>query len=98
MITITAVIRARPGAAEALQAALLEVAAHARANEPETVDFFLSRSVEDPDVFTTYERFVDAAAKDRHNGSAAVARFFEVGGPLIEQPVILHTCAEYWTK
>ncbi|TVQ56232.1 MAG: antibiotic biosynthesis monooxygenase [Rhodobacteraceae bacterium] len=98
MITITAVIRAKPGCADALQAALLDVADHVRANEPETVDFFLSRSVEDDHVFTTYERFVDAAAKDRHNGSAAVARFFEVGGPLIEQPVILHTCAEYWTK
>jgi quinol monooxygenase YgiN len=98
MITITAVIRAKPGSADALEAALLDVAAHVAANEPETVAFFLSRSIEDRDVFTTYERFVDEAAKDRHNNSAAVAKFFEVGGPLIEQPVILHTCEEFSTK
>jgi quinol monooxygenase YgiN len=98
MISITAVIRAKPGQAEALKAALLDVAAHVRAHEPDTIAFYLSQSLDDPQLFTTYERFVDAAAKDRHNGSAAVARFFEVGGPLIEPPVILHTCGEYWEK
>lgn len=98
MITITAVIRAKPGAAEALKAALLDVAAHVAAHEPETTDFFLAQGLADPHVFTTYERFADEAAKDRHNASAAVARFFEVGGPLIDGPVTLETCAEFSRK
>ncbi len=98
MITITAVIRAKPGQAGALKAALLDVAAHVATHEPGTVDFYLSQSVADPHVLTTYERFVDEAAKDRHNGSPAVARFFEVGGPLIDGPVVLETCVEFWVR
>src|SRR5690242_13649091 len=66
MLTITAVIRARKGHEGALQQALLDVARHVRANEPDTVGFFISRDATDPTVFTTYERFTDRAAMDRH--------------------------------
>ncbi|MBW4023850.1 MAG: antibiotic biosynthesis monooxygenase [Proteobacteria bacterium] len=94
MITITAIIRVRPDAAEAMQSALAEVAAHVRANEPTTIAFYVSRDLDTPHVFTTYERFVDRAAMDLHNGSAAVARFFDTAKPLLDGPVILHACAE----
>ena len=66
MLTITAVIRARKGEERALRDALLEVADNVCANEPETVGFFISQDLEDPCVFTTYERFTDRAAMDRH--------------------------------
>ena len=62
MLTITAVIRARKGEEAALRRALLEVADNVRANEPDTVGFFISQDLEDPCVFTTYERFTDRAA------------------------------------
>lgn len=95
MRTITAVIRARPGAEAALRAALLEVAAHVAAHEPRTRGFFLSQGAEDARVFTTYERFDDEAAMAAHNGSPAVARFFETARPLIEGEVILVTAEEF---
>lgn len=94
MKTITAIIRAKAGAEGALRDALLDVAAHVAANEPETLGFFVSVDEADPRVFTTYERFADAAARDAHNGSAAVARFFEVAAPLIDGEVTLVTSEE----
>lgn len=98
MITITAVLRAKPGMEAELQAALLAVAAHVRAEEPGTVDFFVSRDVETPAVFTTYERFRDRVAMDTHNGSAAVAAFFAAATPMLDGPVTLHICDEISTN
>jgi quinol monooxygenase YgiN len=94
MITITAVIRCRPGTEAALRDGLLEVAANVRANEPQTIDFFVSQSSSDPCVFTTHERFVDTAAMDRHNTSAAVARFFGIARPILDGDVVLVTGVE----
>jgi quinol monooxygenase YgiN len=98
MITITAVIRARPGQETNLKDALCAVADNVARNEPETLDFYISQDIADPAVFTTYERFASEAAKDAHNGSAAVATFFSRADILIEQPVILYTCAEISSK
>ena len=89
MLTITAVIRARKGQEGALRDALLE---------PDTVGFFISQDLEDPCVFTTYERFIDLAAMDRHNGSAAVARFFGIAKPLLDGAVTLVTGSEISAK
>lgn len=94
MITITAIIRAKPGQETALHDALLDVAAHVAAHEPGTIGFHVAQSLEDKPVFTTYERFVDDAAKDIHNGSDAVARFFAKAPDLIDGEVVLHTCRE----
>ena len=98
MLTITAVIRARKGEERALRDALLEVADNVRANEPDTVGFFISQDLADPCVFTTYERFTDRAAMDRHNGSAAVARFFGIAKPLLDGAVTLVTSSEISAK
>ncbi|MGO1074154.1 putative quinol monooxygenase [Inquilinus sp. CA228] len=98
MITITAILRAKSGAEAELQAALLAVAAHVRATEPDTVDFFVSRDAETPAVFTTYERFRDRAAMEAHNGSAAVAAFFAATTPILDGPVTLHICDEVSAK
>ncbi|TGD95504.1 putative quinol monooxygenase [Methylobacterium nonmethylotrophicum] len=94
MKTISAILRAKPGAEETLRAALLDVAAHVAANEPDTVGFFISQDDGDPARFTTYERFTDQAAMDRHNGSEAVARFFRVAQPILDGEVILVTADE----
>jgi quinol monooxygenase YgiN len=45
MITITAILRARPGTAATMRQALLDVAANVAANEPGTLGFFISRKV-----------------------------------------------------
>ena len=81
-----------------MRQALLDVGAHVRANEPQTVDFFVSQDASDACVFTTYERFADQAAMDRHNGSPAVARFFGIAQPILDGPVTLVTCTELFAK
>ncbi|CCE03397.1 antibiotic biosynthesis monooxygenase [Bradyrhizobium sp. STM 3809] len=94
MITITAVIRAKAGHEAMMRDALVAVAAHVAANEPETIGFFISQSETEPGLFTTYERFADKAAMDRHNGSAAVATFFGIAKPILDGEVILVTSQE----
>lgn len=94
MLTITAVIRARKGTEQAMRDALLGVAAHVRAHEPATIGFYVAQRIDDPCVFTTYERFADQAAMDRHNGSEAVARFFAVAKPILDGEVALVTGTE----
>jgi quinol monooxygenase YgiN len=98
MLTITAVIRAKKGHDRALRDALLEVADNARANEPDTVGFFVSQDVADPCVFTTYERFASQAAMDLRNNSAVVARFFGIAKPILDGAVTLVTSSELPAK
>jgi quinol monooxygenase YgiN len=94
MITITAVIRAKAGHEATMRDALVAVAAHVAASEPETIGFFISQSETEPGLFTTYERFADQAAMDRHNTSAAVAAFFGIAKPILDGEVILVTSQE----
>lgn len=98
MKTISAIIRCKDGSEAEMRDALLEIAAHVAANEPETLGFFVSQDAAEPTVFTTYERFVDEAAMERHNTSAACARFFERAKPILEGEVILKTCTEISAK
>jgi quinol monooxygenase YgiN len=98
MLTITAIIRVKQGCDQAMRDALLEVAANVRANEPDTIDFFVSQDVNDPCVFTTYERFTDQAAMDRHNNSDVVARFFGIAKPILDGGVTLVTSSELFAK
>jgi quinol monooxygenase YgiN len=98
MLTITAVIRAKNGHDRALCEALLEVAENVRANEPDTIGFFVSQDVADPCIFTTYERFASQAAMDLHNNSAVVARFFGIAKPILDGDVTLVTSNELSAK
>lgn len=98
MKTITAILRCKPGTEDTMKQALLTVAAHVRAAEPETQGFFLSQDPADPCVFTTYERFTDQAAMDRHNGSDTVAAFFAIAQPILDGEVTLLTCEEFSAK
>ena len=98
MQTITAIIRAQRGHEATMRQALLDVADYVRANEPETIGFFVSQDIADPCVFTTYERFADKAAMDRHNNSPATARFFAIAKPILDGPVTLITAAEVAAK
>ncbi|WP_024342409.1 putative quinol monooxygenase [Bradyrhizobium japonicum] len=94
MITITAIITAKSGYEVTMRDALLAVAANVAANEPETLGFFISQSEDDPRVFTTYERFANRAAMDRHNGSAVVETFFGIAKPILDGEVTLVTSTE----
>jgi quinol monooxygenase YgiN len=98
MLTITAIIRTKQGCEKTMRDALLEVAENVRANEPDTIDFFVSQDINDPRVFTTYERFTDQAAMDRHNNSDVVARFFGIAKPILDGNVSLVTSSELFAK
>ncbi|ORE91862.1 antibiotic biosynthesis monooxygenase [Aurantimonas sp. 22II-16-19i] len=98
MITITAVITVMAGQEDVMRDALLAVADHVGANEPETVGFFVSQDASDPRRFTTYERFYDEAAMLRHNGCEAVADFFAIAKPILDGEVVLVTGAELSAK
>ena len=98
MLTISAVIRVRPGEEAVMRDGLLTVAAHVAANEPETIGFFVSQDAGNPCLFTTYERFADQAAMDRHNGSDVVAAFFALAKPILDGDVILVTANELSAK
>lgn len=97
-MTLTTIIRAKPGHAETVGKALLDVIKAVRRDEPETVNYYVSQSADDPDLFTTFERFRDRAAMERHNNSPAVARFVEVAGPVLADKVIIHICNELAAK
>ena len=94
MLTITAVIRVKPGRAAAMRAALLEVASYVATNEPGTVGYFISQSADEPELFTTYERFADRTAMDRHNGSPAVAKCLAVAKDILAEPFAVHIGTE----
>lgn len=98
MLTITAVIRARKGHEATLRQALLDVAENVRSSEPATIGYFVSQDAGDPCVFTTYERFADQAALDAHNGSAVIARFFDIAKPILDGDVVLVTASEISAK
>lgn len=98
MMTLTAIIRAKTGHADTVKLALLDVIAAVRRDEPDTLNYHVSQSADDPAVFTTFERFRDRAAMDRHNNSPAVAKFIEVAGPVLADKVIIHVCQELASK
>ena len=96
MHTLTAIIRARKGSVAKVRAELLKVGAFAQAHEPDTVDFFVAQDPENPCVFTTYERFTDKAAMERHNNGAGSQGFFAAAGALLDGDVTVVTAEEIW--
>jgi quinol monooxygenase YgiN len=98
VLTITAVIRVKKGHEDTMRRALLEVAENVRANEPDTIGFFVSQDQANPGVFTTYERFRDQTAMDAHNNSEVVARFFGIAKPILDGDVVLVTGTEISAK
>ncbi|MEQ8347178.1 MAG: putative quinol monooxygenase [Sneathiellaceae bacterium] len=98
MIALTAILRVKPGHEDAVKTALLQVVAHARENEPETISYYAGQSAKEPQVFNTYERYADMAALERHNNSAAVAEFFALAQPLLDGEPIVEISREIAVK
>jgi quinol monooxygenase YgiN len=96
MQTLTAIIRARKGHEDTVRAELLKVGVFARDHEPGTIGFHVAQDPEDPCLFTTYERFTDKAAMDRHNNGAGSQGFFAAAGDLLDGDVTVVTATEIW--
>ena len=98
MLSLTALIRAKPGHESIVETALRQVAAHVAASEPGTVGYHVSRGMAEPGLFLTYERFTDQAAMDLHNNSAAVAAFVEATKDALAGPIEIHAADELSAK
>ena len=97
MITISAIIKAKPGHEEEVHQALLASGTEGSAKEPGTVGYHIGRATEDPLTFTTFERFVDKAAMDQHNATTG-KRFFDTVGHLLDGSPVFAICDEIWVK
>ena len=98
MLTITAVIRAKPGHEDVVERALRAVITAVKAGEPGTLAYVLSQDRDDPTVFTTFERFRDEASMTLHNQSEAVAGFVAATENSLAGPIVLHSCRELDAK
>ena len=98
MMSISAILRVKTGHEATLREALLEMIEIVKRDEPGTVEYFISQSVDDPQIFTTYERFVDRAAMDRHNNSVAVAKVIAIATPILADRIVLHSANELAAK
>ncbi|MDB9708256.1 antibiotic biosynthesis monooxygenase, partial [Planktotalea frisia] len=87
---------AQKGQEDIVRAELLKVGAFARDNEPDTIGFHVAQDPDDACVFTTYERFTDKAAMDRHNNGAGSQGFFAAPGDLLDGDVTVVTAKEIW--
>ncbi|MDP6474145.1 MAG: putative quinol monooxygenase [Alphaproteobacteria bacterium] len=98
MITLNAVLTAKPGCADKLEQALAEIGEYVRHNEPGTIGFYIGRDIEDPLNFNTYERFVDQQAMDAHNQSAYRAEWGAKYGALFDSDITRYICDEFFSK
>ena len=96
MHTLTAIIRARKGSESTVRAELLKVGVFAQDHEPDTIGFFVAQDPHDPCLFTTYERFTDKAAMEKHNNGAGSQGFFAAAGDLLDGEVIVVMAEEIW--
>lgn len=98
MITLNAILTAKPGCAQKLEQALAEIGEYVSRNEPGTVGFYVGRDSEDPLRFNTYERFVDHQAMDAHNESAYRVEWGAKHGGLFDGDVTRYICEEFFSK
>lgn len=98
MISISAILRVKPGHETTMRDALLEMMESVKRDEPGTVGYFISQSIDEPQVFTTYERFIDRAAMERHNNSAAVAKVIKIADSILADKIVLYSSNELATK
>ena len=98
MITLNAILKAKPGCEETLLKALVEIGDYVSHNEPGTVGFFIGRDTENPLIFNTYERFVDHQAMDAHNESAYRVEWGAKHGALFDGDVTRYICEEFFSK
>jgi quinol monooxygenase YgiN len=94
VITLVAIIRAKPGVDDVVDAALAEVSGWVHAHEPRTLAYHVSRGTDDRALFTTFERFADRAAMDAHNASSAVAAFSAAVAGKLAAAVEIHVGEE----
>lgn len=97
MLTLTAIIRARPECRAQVRAALEEVGRYAQAHEPGTVGFYVAQGTSDPCVFTTFERFAGPEAMSLHNDGPGSRGFFAATTGMLDGDVTVVVGQETFT-
>lgn len=81
-LVVIATLIARPGQASVLQQHL-ETLVQATRQEPGCITYELHQDLENPEGFYMFERWVDAAALQTHDGSAHIQAFRAAAGDLL---------------
>ena len=89
MMNLTALIRCKPGARDAVLAALRDVGVYAKANEPGTLGYIVVQSDADADLLVTQERFRDRDAMILHNEGDGSKAFFVAAHDLLADVTIV---------
>jgi len=79
VFVVSAKIKAKEGAAEALAGMFREMVAWVTENESETVSYSCNRSTDDPNVFLFFERY---ASKSAFRAHASSEKFLELAGAI----------------
>jgi len=95
MVTITAVLVCTEGNEDLLRSALSKVVSHATEHEPGTASYYATQDATMRQRFTTFERYENEAAMNEHNTSDTVAEFFRIAGPILAEPALVITGAEF---
>ena len=90
LLTVVAVLRAKPGKEEALREALLGLVDPTRA-EPGCLQYDLHVSNENPAEFLFYEKWVDRAALDEHFQKPHLTKLTDRSDELLSEPMDLRT-------
>ena len=98
MITLNVILTAKPGCAQKLEQALVEIGEYVSRSEPGTVGFYVGHDRENPLRFNTYERFVDQEAMDAHNESAYRVKWGAEHSALFDGEVTRYICEEFFSK
>lgn len=88
-VNLTALIRCKPGAHDAVLKALLDVGAYVRAHEPGTLGYTVVQSDADDNLLVTQERFRDRDAMVAHNEGAGSKAFFAAAQDLLAEVTIV---------
>ena len=75
MITVIARIKTKQGSESVFASEAQKVIDFVKANEPETLMYILSRSIDDPTVFVFFESYSSAEAMTAHGASEAMKQF-----------------------
>ena len=81
-LVVIATLIAKPGQAAALQKHL-ETLVQATRQEPGCITYELHQDLESPEGFYMFERWIDAAALQSHDGTAHIQAFRAAAGELL---------------
>lgn len=84
MIVITAVMRAKKGKEDELIAAMKDLVAAVKKNEPGALDYTFHRARNDASLFMVYEKYKNGEAMKAHMGSAHFQGAAKKFGELLE--------------